>query len=365
MAKWYTHHTQNVTTLVLRVQVPLYPSIDQLKSSSWVIYTIYVKSICMSLLIIGATGTLGRQVVRKALDEGFTVKCLVRNLGRAAFLKEWGAELVYGDLKIPDTIPPTMKGMTAIIDASTSRTVDQVYARKIELIGKLALIEAAQKAQIQRFVFFSILNADKYPEIPLMAWKHKIEEQLRQTQIKYTIFYMAGFFQGLITQYALPVLDKKNIWTTKDSTSIAYIDTLDAAHFCIRSLSIPSMENRTLPLLGNKSWNSFEIIEVCEKLSGQKAKVITIPIWFLKTLQYNMQLLEWTWNISERLAFSEILRRSEQLTISMDETYTVFRSSKKEIGSLDIYLQEYFSRIMKKLKSLNYNMNNQNMDINF
>lgn len=319
----------------------------------------------MSLLIIGATGTLGRQVVRKALDEGFTVKCFVRNLARAAFLKEWGAELIYGDLKIPDTIPPTMKGITAIIDTSTFRTADQVYAKKIDLIGKLALIEAAQKAQIQRFIFFSILNADKYPEIPFMAWKSTIEYQLKQTPIKYTVFYIAGFFQGLITQYALPVLDKKNIWTTQDSTSIAYINTLDAAHFCIRSLSIPSMENKALPLLGNKSWNSFEVIEVCEKLSGQKAKVIMIPIWFLTILQYSTQLLEWCWNISERLAFSEILRRSEQLTISMDDTYQLFQSSKKEINSLDTYLQEYFSRIMKKLKSLNYNINKQNIDINF
>lgn len=75
-----------------------------------------------SILVVGATGTLGRQVVRRALDEGYDVRCIVRpRLSPADFLRDWGATTVQADLTDPSSLPAALVGVSAVIDCATAR----------------------------------------------------------------------------------------------------------------------------------------------------------------------------------------------------------------------------------------------------
>nr|YP_009392668.1 hypothetical protein [Bostrychia tenella]ARW61230.1 hypothetical protein [Bostrychia tenella] len=318
----------------------------------------------MSLLVIGSTGTLGRQIVKRALNEGFHVKCLVRNFNKASFLKEWGAELIYGDLTLPETIPIALQSVTAIIDCSTTRNNDLHNVIQIELKAKYILIEAAIKAQINRYIFFSILGAHNHKNIILVKLKLLVENRLRKSKVNYTIFSLSAFFQGLIPQYAVPILDEQSVWITGESSSISYINTQDIAKIAIKSLSITQFRDKTLPLVGIKSWTSFEIIELCEKISGKRAKITRIPMNLLRLIRYKTKFFQWTNKISERLAFVEILSQKNDSNRSIKEILYTLKIQPKEIESLEIYFQEYFQKIMKKLKEVNYEIRNDNRNSN-
>lgn len=308
----------------------------------------------MSLLIIGGTGTLGRQIVLQALTKGYQVRCLVRNFRKASFLKEWGAELVYGDLTRPETIPPCLRGITAIIDASTSRATELDSLKKVDWEGKLCLIEAAKIANIQRFIFFSAQNVEQFENIPLMKVKNGIEIKLKKSGIPYTIFRLTGFYQGLIEQYAIPILENLPIWVTNENTYISYMDTQDIAKFCLRSLQIPQAKDQTFFLSGSKGWVSSEIITLCEQLAGQEAKVQKVPLFILKLFSRFFGFFEWGQNISDRLAFVEILTTENNFSNSTFDLYKMFKIEPSELIQLDDYFLEYFIRLLKRLRDINF-----------
>jgi hypothetical protein len=62
------------------------------------------------------------------------------------------------------------------------------------------------------------------------------------------------------------------------------MDTQDIAKFCLRALQIPQTNNQTFFLSGVKGWVSSEIINLCEQLAGQEAKVQRIPLFILNLL---------------------------------------------------------------------------------
>lgn len=308
----------------------------------------------MSLLIIGGTGTLGRQIVLQALTKGYQVRCLVRNFRKANFLKEWGAELVYGDLTKPETISPCLKGITAIIDASTSRPDDFDSLKTVDWEGKVYLIEAAKAANIERFIFFSAQNVEQFTNIPLMKLKYRIEQKLKESQIPYTIFRLTGFYQGLIEQYAIPILENLPIWVTNENMYVAYMDTQDIAKFSLRALQLPKTKNQIFSLSGLKGWLSSEIITLCEQLAGQSAKVQRIPSFLLKFVSNFFGFFEWGQNISDRLAFVEILNAENNSSNSTFELYKLFKLDSSEIIQLDDYFLEYFIRLLKRLRDINF-----------
>ncbi|KAF7095671.1 hypothetical protein CFC21_097787 [Triticum aestivum] len=304
-----------------------------------------------SVLVVGATGTLGRQVVRRALDEGYDVRCLVRpRPAPADFLRDWGATVVNADLSKPETIPATLVGVHTVIDCATGRPEEPI--RTVDWEGKVALIQCAKAMGIQKYVFYSIHNCDKHPEVPLMEIKYCTERFIQDTGLDYTIIRLCGFMQGLIGQYAVPILEEKSVWGTDAPTRIAYMDTQDVARLTFVALRNEKASKKLLTFAGPRAWTTQEVITLCERLAGQDANVTTVPVAVLRFTRQLTRFFQWTNDVADRLAFSEVLSSDTVFSAPMNETYQLLGVEAKDILTLEKYLQDYFSNILKKLKGL-------------
>ncbi|KAK3421137.1 hypothetical protein EUGRSUZ_G01834 [Eucalyptus grandis] len=214
-----------------------------------------------SILVVGSTGTLGRQVVRRALDEGYDVRCLVRpRPAPADFLRDWGATVVNADLSRPETIPATLVGIHTVIDCATGRPEEPI--KKVDWEGKVALIQCAKAMGIQKYVFYSIHNCDKHPEVPLMEIKYCTEKFLKDSGLNHIVIRLCGFMQGLIGQYAVPILEEKSVWGTDAPTRIAYMDTQDIARLTFIALRKENANGKLLTFAGPRAWTTQEVSDI-------------------------------------------------------------------------------------------------------
>ena len=306
----------------------------------------------MKVLVVGGTGTLGRQIARRALDDGHQVRCMVRTPRKAAFLQEWGCELTRGNLLEPDSLDYALDGVDAVIDAATSRPDDPKSIYITDWDGKVNLLRACERAEVKRFVFLSLLGAHRHRSVPLMDIKACTENLLESSDFDYTILQGAAFMQGVISQFAIPVLESQTVWVSGSPTAIAYMNTQDVARFAVAALNRPETIRNSFPVVGPKAWNSGEVVQFCERCTDKSARVFRMGPAPILALQAVASFFEPAVNIAERLAFAEVTGSGQSLDAPMEATYAAFGLDPSETTGMESYLREYYDTILKRLREM-------------
>jgi len=277
---------------------------------------------------------------------------MVRSPRKAAFLQEWGCELTRGDLLEPESLDYALEGQDALIDAATARASDSVSTYAIDWDGKQNLFAACRRAGVNRVVFLSLLEAAQHRSVPLMDIKACTELWLEASDLNYTILRGAAFMQGLISQFAIPVLESQTVWVSGSPTPIAYMNTQDVARFAVAALERPQTERRAFPVVGPKAWITGEITQLCEKYSGKSARVFRVPPALLALLQGATSFFESSLNVAERLSFAEVVSAGGNFDAPMEESYEAFGLDPAATTHLENYLREYYDTILKRLREM-------------
>ena len=307
----------------------------------------------MRVLVVGGTGTLGRQIARSALDADHQVRCMVRTPRKAAFLQEWGCELTRGNLLEPDSIDYALDGIDALIDAATSRPTDSRSVYDTDWDGKLNLYRACDRSGVKRIIFLSLLGAGRHRGVPLMDIKYCTEQMLVESDFSYTILQGVAFMQGVISQFAIPVLEGQTVWISGSPTAIAYMNTQDMARFAVAALRRPETTARgSFPIVGPKAWSAAEVIQLCERSCDKTARVFRMGPAPILLMQAIASFFEPAVNVAERLTFVEVTGGGSALDAPMDDSYTAFGLNPSETTMLENYIREYYDTILRRLREM-------------
>jgi uncharacterized protein YbjT (DUF2867 family) len=191
----------------------------------------------MTILVTGATGNVGRQVVEQLTKRGAKVRALVREPSKANFPA--GIEVVQGDLLDVDSVRKAFSGV------STLFLLNGVVAD--EFTQALIALNVAREAGIERIVYLSVIHSDLYVNVPHFAGKFGVERMIEQMGLNATILRPAYFMSNDLTikdvvsgygVYPMPI----------GSKGLAMVDTRDVGEIAAIELMRREQAAGPLPL---------------------------------------------------------------------------------------------------------------------
>jgi uncharacterized protein YbjT (DUF2867 family) len=248
----------------------------------------------MSILVTGATGTIGSLIVQRLADAGADVKALVRQPGKLSFPA--GVTEAVGDL----TDVPSLRAAL-----SSVRTLFLLNAvTPDEVTQALITLNLAREAGIERIVYLSVIHADKYTNVPHFTGKHTVERMIESIDLPATILRPAYFMQNerMVQQviqgygvYPMPI----------GSAGVSMVDTRDIADIAVAELlrrdrAPAALPRMTLDVVGPdvltgasvaKIWSSAlgrEVTYAGDDVTAFEAQMASFgPAW----LAYDMRLM--------------------------------------------------------------------------
>jgi NADH dehydrogenase len=234
-----------------------------------------------TILVAGATGRLGLEIVRLLRGADHPVRALVRPdsaPARRDALADCGAELVVGDLKDAASIRDACRDAGTVVSTATAamprRPDDSIQV--VDGEGQLRLVEAAASSGAGHFVFIS------FPPVPidfaLQRAKRAVEDRLRQVRgMTYTILQPSKFFEVWLSPLVGfdPAHGKARVFGTGERP-VSWISLFDVAR-CVAAAAVEgsggAAAGRVIPLGGAEPLSPLQVIGAFDALTGRRTEV--------------------------------------------------------------------------------------------
>lgn len=193
------------------------------------------------ILVTGATGRVGRELVRLLSAADVAVRVFVRSPEGAASLQAPGVETALGDFDQPETLDAALEGIDRLflLSPADPRLVDQ----------QGQTIEAARRAGVRHVVKISTLGADSASPVSLARWHAHVEQHLEGSGMAYTHLRPHYYMQNTL-EFAPTIAVENRLYAPMRDGHIGLVDCRDVASVAARVLTEPGHEERIYEITG-------------------------------------------------------------------------------------------------------------------
>lgn len=227
------------------------------------------------ILVTGATGNIGRELIPFLLQSGQPIRVLVRDERKAASLDAC-VERVVGDFDKPETLAAAVQG------------VERIFLLTYETRQDLAVLDAAKKAGVQHIVKLSTLEAAEH-KIKVGKWHYEREELIRASGLDWTFLRPGMFMSNSIEWWADSIKGQGSVFFPGGKKGkVAPMDPRDVAFVAALALTQPGHSGQSYTLTGSELFTIGEMVQVISQVLGKPIQYVDIPpiaakLFMLKT----------------------------------------------------------------------------------
>ena len=212
------------------------------------------------ILIIGATGTVGSETVRRLSSLKIPVRALIHSPEKAVSITSPGVETVVGDLDLPYTLEKALDGITRAF------LVSPLHQRQVELQGNF--VKAAQRAGNVHIVKLSGLGTSLDSPILSGLWHAQIEKQLVDSGLSFTFLRPPFFMQNFLS--LAPSISENGFFECciKDGR-VAMVDARDVAAVAVVALTKEDHRNKVYSISGPEALSHHDVAEEISSATGK------------------------------------------------------------------------------------------------
>jgi len=219
-----------------------------------------------TVLVTGATGTIGRDLVKILSENGVQVRAAVRDQAKAR--KQFGADIALATFDFEE----------AASFSDALKDVEKVFLLPPLIPNQVAMadafIDGTKRAGVRHIVKLSVIGADTDPPFTFGKWHAANDQRVRESGLAFTFLRPNSFMQNFINYF--PPRDDA-IYLPWGNGKASFVDTRDIATLAAEALTSERHEGRTYTLTGPAALGIAEVASILSELTGREINYVDVP----------------------------------------------------------------------------------------